>query len=168
MSALKHLNCSLKRFDGFVMIYCRILCQLATTSKKCLRGHIAARCFQKKNQNLEYDLMSEGYLGQHLQKSSHHYMVPKETAPAIQTVETFLSIPRSSSHTKAWQIIIALCSILLFLMKLNPKRPGRSTSIAVAGRDIVWVHIKPAQIIRPPCGGNKQQIRKFLYSEDRK
>lgn len=137
MSALKHINCPLKRFDAFVMIYCRILCHLDTTAKECLLGHIAARCFEKKNQNLEYDLMSEGYIGQYLQaKSSHHYMTPKETATAIHTAETFLSIPGSSSRP-----IITLSSILLFTMKLNPKRLGtgrkpRPTSSGAAGNHI--------------------------------
>lgn len=102
MSALKHINCPLKRFDVLVMIYCRILCQLDTTAKECLLGHVAARCFEEKNQNLEYDLMSERQLGQYLQaKSSHHYTAPKEAATAIQTAETLLSIPGSSSHPKA-------------------------------------------------------------------
>lgn len=51
MSAIKPINSPLTRFAIFVMIYCRILCQLDTTSKQCLLGHIAARCFEEKNQN---------------------------------------------------------------------------------------------------------------------
>ena len=151
MSALKHIYCPLKIFDVFVMIYWRILCQLDTTAKECLFGYTAARRFEEKNRNLEYDLMSEGYLGQYLQaKSLHHYMAPKESASAIQTAETFMSIPgRSSSHPKAWQIITTLSSILLFTTKLNSKRAGtgrtpRPTSIAVAGSHTAWIHIRAA------------------------
>lgn len=143
----------------FVMIYCRILCQLDTTAKECCLGHVATRCFEGKNQNLEYDLMSEGYLGQYLQaKSSHHYMAPKETATAIQTAETFLSIPVSSSYPKAWQITITLSSILLFTMKWNPKkletgRKPRQISLVVAGSHIAWIHKASTDNISVPWRG---------------
>lgn len=174
-SAIKPINCPLMRFDVFVMIYCRILCQLDTISKQCLLWHIAPRCFEEKNQNIEYDPMSEGYLGQYLQaKSSNHYKAPKETTAAIQTAEIFLSIPESNSHPKAWQIIITLCSILPFSMKLSIKRPGaggkpRATLMVVAKSHITWICTRPAWIICPahPCGGGEQQIRRFPCSEGR-
>lgn len=144
------------------MICCRILCQLATTAKECLLGHTAASSFEEKNQNLEYDLMLEGYLGHHLQAKSSH-----------QTAETSLSVPGSSSHPKAWQIIITLSSVFLFTMKLNPKRPGtgrnpRPASIVIAGSHVAWNPIRPASIICPSSGGDEQEIRKFLCSEGRK
>lgn len=154
------------------MIYYRILCQLDTTSKQCLLGHIAPRCFEEKNQNTEYDPISEGYLGQYLQaKNSNHYKAPKETTAAIQTAEIFLSIPESNSHPKAWQIIINLCSILPFSMKLNIKRPragrkSRATSMVIAKSHITWICTRPAWIICPahPCGGDEQKIR-FCFSK---
>lgn len=122
MSALKHIHCPFKRCHVFDKVAQQIM-TVGSYSKEVPVGFVSVRSFEEKNQNLEYELMSERYPRQYLQaKSSHHYMAPKETATAIQMAETFLSIPESSSHPKAWQIIITLSSILFLTTKLNPQK----------------------------------------------
>lgn len=167
MSALKHMNCPLKRFDVFVMIYCRILCQLDTTAKECLLDAL-----KKRIRTLNMTSCQRGTKDNTFRQKAHIIIYgTKGNSYCNSNSWTLLSIPGRSSHPKAWQIIITLSSILLFTSKLNSKRPetGRKpTSIVVAGSHITWIHVRPAQLIRLSCAGDEQEIRKFLCSGGRK